>query len=80
VKKGETARASTILNGRPASKKPNGRSAGSHGQMADVASRAAFRPREAGTLNWLSGDMPVERAAELQAHHRGDLVKLEGAA
>jgi len=38
-------------NGRPAPKKPNGQSAGSHGQMADDASPfAAFRPREAGTL------------------------------
>jgi hypothetical protein len=31
-------------------------------------------------LNWLSGDASVERAAELQAHHRGDLVEFEGAA
>ena len=41
---------------------------------------AAFRPRAAGTLNSLSREVPVERAAELQAQHRGDLVEFEGAA
>lgn len=41
---------------------------------------APFRPRAAGTLNSLSREVPVERAAELQAQHRGDLVEFEGAA
>jgi hypothetical protein len=41
---------------------------------------AAFGRPEAGTLNSLSREVPVERAAELQAQHRGDLVELESAA
>jgi hypothetical protein len=42
--------------------------------------RAAFRRRETGTLDSLSREVPVERATELQAQHRGDLFEFEGAA
>jgi AcrR family transcriptional regulator len=48
--------------------------------LAPPAGGSAVIEPKPGTLTALSREVPVERAAELQAQHRGDLVELEGVA